>query len=474
MTPDRAIRLMAAAVVVAQSTRMATVAAASSDFFGDDIWLFHQSRTSSLLRYLTATIDVHPVPLHRALDLVASRLFSMHFGAAVALLLCLHWLSVYLLYRALEAMRSTPINAMLASWYGTYVYVGTLFDWWTAGVHRIPMVLLFLLGVLSFVRHRSTRTKASAVVTVACFIGALGFYEKAALFPALLIGVELALWPRTPPASRAAHAGLLAGLVALAGVYYVVWRAAVGPAWSQLFTDVQTLLLFTAVGWKVLASSLSGAAMELSWLGVAMGVLLVAVTTWRSRWNGVVWLVGAAVVSLSLASTGLSRERTVRMGLAIAAFAFRYYPDVMAVAVLFAGIAVHFALERRDPRGRGKSIALPALSGWGSVVLTLAAMSLVAVRALKSYEGLATFRTPVHAYMRELRTGLEGARSTGIPLRLLDGRVPPALSGLGRSYSRHSVLLTALGVRVVVVTKPGPGVYRIGPTGTLEPTGGER
>lgn len=470
MSAGRAVEIFAAVVIVVQSTWVAVIAAGTSDYFGDDIWLFYQSRTLPIFRYFTATIDVHPVPLHRVLDYFVCRLVPMHFGAAVGFLLGVHWLSLIFLYASLQALKKTPANAVLAAWYGTYVYLGTVFSWWTAAAHRIPAICLTMVGVFAFVRYRRTHTPGSAAAVILSFLGALGFFEKAALVPIVLMGVELALWPRTPRADRIVHARLLGGLLVLACAYYFLWRAAVGPSWSHLYLTPSTLILFTGLGWKVLAASFAGFTFKKPWIGIALGLSMVAFTVYRARWNAVVWLVAAAVLSVSLASTGFSHIRTSLLGLLLPVVNHRYYPDVMAVAVIFAAIAWHFALEAPVPTDGWLDALGRSFSGWRGGVLAAVVMSVTAARALDTYRTLApNLYAPIHRYMSELRRGLADVPPGSMPLRIQEGRVPDALSGLGPTFSRHSVLLTALGVPFVLA-KPGPGVYRISRRGALEPS----
>lgn len=266
---------------------------------------------------------------------------------------------------------------------------------------------------------------------------------------------------------------MLVVLLALAGIYYLIWRVAVGPSWNRLYLEPRTLIPFTALGWKVLAASLVGLACEepwMAWTGMALGLAIVAFTVHRARWNAAVWVIAAAVVSVSLASTGLSQTRTSALGLLIPVSSYRYYPDVMATAVIFAGIAWHFALEAPRSTDGGAAASKRLWSGWRRVAIAGIVMGLMAARSLHTYRKLAPIpHAPVHAYMSELRRSLTALRTSSVPPRLQDGRVPAPLSGLGPVYSRHSVLLKALGVPFVLM-KPGPGVYRISPRGALEPS----
>lgn len=446
---------------------MAVFACRHSHFQGDDIVGLYQSHELPFWKYLATPIDVHFVPLHRLATYVLGRVAPASFGTAIAVLLGFHLLAIYFLHRTLEVVYPTWLNAVLAGWYGTHVYIGVLFTWWTSGLHRLPYVFLLALGLHSYVRYRWRPRVSGFFAVVACFVLALGFFEKALLIPVVLFGVEATLFRQASARTRRAVAALLVTLAVLAVAYWVFWRHAVGPEWSSIGGGASFLFTYLKLSWFMLIQSSVGRVYDGAQLGLVLLGCLVVWTVARRRDSAIAWLFGFVVVSVSLELTGVSTPRARAWGFVLATFSYRYYPDAMFLLVLFVALACHRALAAREGGFRAPFV-LPRFRAcaWPAVA-ALASVAVASFRA--SAEDLAFLHTNesrIRDYMTNVTTGLEPLRRSRTLPPFMEGQVPRYVNPVGGWVSLHSVLVGAMGCKARFV-RGTRAAYRILPTGEV-------
>ncbi len=187
----RGVSACALALAVVHSCLVAVFAVRHSHFQGDDIVGLYQSHQLSFWKYLATPIDVHFVPLHRLATYVLGRMAPANFPIAVGVMLALHLAAIFFLYRVLQLLRPSWINAVFVSWYATHVYIGVLFTWWTSGLHRLPYVLLLVSSLYGYLKYRWRPRAAGFLAVIASYSAAMGFFEKALLFPIVIGGVEV-------------------------------------------------------------------------------------------------------------------------------------------------------------------------------------------------------------------------------------------------------------------------------------------
>lgn len=438
---------------------------------GDDILFFSDARKQPFLAFVTEQMDVHAVPLHRAMTYLVPHLGRPDYGALLVFMMALHAVGLVLLYRALEAFAPNPGNAVATFWYASFVELGVIFLWWTSALHRLPYVALSALALYGYARFRREPSPAWAACTVASVIGALGFFEKG-IFTAMMLGaIEAALLPETDPRDRRKNWLLIGGLAIVCGVHFAVWRSAVGSSWSSMALP-STLRTYALASFHMLLTGSVGRVMEWVWPAAALWTLLLVETIRRAPKTALLWAAGLVVVTASMMSTGVSVPRLQAWGLLLPYYSHRYYPDVMFQLVVF----VALVWQRAFPSGawalRGRR------SRWLSASSAIMAMTALALVSIKSSFKLMREQygetLPTKRYIENVVAGMEALRSSSNrPIAFVDGAVPPYINPLGGETARQSVLLHALGYRARFydprLAKRGRGIYRITETGTIEP-----
>jgi hypothetical protein len=459
-------RLVALALGAAYTCAIVRVVARISVFSGDDITTSWQGRTLPLGTLLFTPIDVHTVPMHRLVTYTLAQVAPLNDDVALAVMVALHAASVWLLYRALESIRHSATNAFVVACYATFVHLAPLFSWWVAAVHRLPYLCCLGGSVWAYARFRKRPSLVLAAVIVTSLLLGLGFFEKAVFVPFVLLGVEAAL-SLPDPTERSARAGLAAlhgSLLAITAAFLFSWRRSVDPRMiGNVVTDAAYLAEYSRLSWIAFVSALAGQIDAGFWLG-ASALTVVAVTTCVVRpANTIALLVAGALVSTSLVVTGMSSARMSLWGL-FWTRCWRYYPDVMYVFVLFAGIALsctaHAPVFRRFATRRYAAVA-PAAASIGLLLLS-GTSYLHGTRAVLGDTGLARSRS----YLDNVRRGMRRLEDEHARLLFVDGMVPNYLQLFQDDRARHQVLLSALG-KDVRFTPAREGVYRIDPDGNI-------
>ncbi|HVW25225.1 MAG TPA: hypothetical protein VHC69_07615 [Polyangiaceae bacterium] len=436
---------------------------------GDDILYFADARRRPFLDFVAEQMDVHAVPLHRAATYLVPHLGRPDYGALLVVMVAVHALGVWLLYRALQAFAPNPGNAFATFWYASFVEMGVIFLWWTSALHRLPYVALSALSLYAYARFRREHSPAWAACVVASVIGALGFFEKGVITAMMLGAIEAALFFETDPRDRRKNWLLVGGLAIVCCVHFAIWRSAVGSSWSSV--AVAPLLgTYMLASYHLLLSGTVGRVTEWRWPALALWTLLVAVTIRRAPRTSLLWVAGFFVVSASLLTTGLSVPRLQTWGMLLPYYSHRYYADVMFDVVVF------FALvwQRAFPSGawalRGRK------SRWLSASSAIMAMTALALVSIKSSFKLMreTYGETRAAkrYIDNVVAGMERLKTAPHPPAFVDGSVPIYLNPIGGETARKSVLLYALGYHAKFyeprVARRRRGLYSITDSGEIQ------
>ncbi|HMJ14911.1 MAG TPA: hypothetical protein VK524_26040, partial [Polyangiaceae bacterium] len=243
----------------------------NSHFVGDDLIALAMTHSMSFHEFVIEPINEHFVPLHRAITYVANLLAPGNFAIALLVLYAFQAVSMLYVYRTLLLLESRmhmapwvanrsgerlrpleePVYWLLFGLFCVNVYLGPLYMWWTAGLHRLPFIAFSCIAVYYYLRFRFSGGGGSAVLCSAGVVLALGFYSKAMLLPWYLVGLEICLWSDTPPRRRSRNWALLGalalGVVIYACVWAAVWTAMQPASARELNTDVRFQLQFLAM-----------------------------------------------------------------------------------------------------------------------------------------------------------------------------------------------------------------------------------
>jgi len=461
MTPGRVLAFWCLTVAAVFGFAAHVYAFRYSHFFSDDLNAFRLANTLPAWDYIVRPIDLHPVPLHRLVNLLVSQLVPMNYGVVQVFLASLHLASLCFLYLGLQRLKKTAANAVFVCWYGTFVLYGTMVMFWSSSLHRLPFICATAAAVWFYARYRDSSSLRDATGVVMAMVFGLGFFEKAMLIPLALGGVEVSLMGQTPRQKLRSNIALLVVLVGLMCVYYFVWRAVVAEHWRSVVTDVPFLASYLQISLWRLAVAAAGSppppgSLEIghvhTWVPVAWA-LFFGTSVLRSKRSVLTWVVGLLIVSIWLVVTALSPTRTGAFGLGLA-LTPRYYPDVMLVVALFGAIAWQAGHWRMR---------------WAHAVIGVAATGLFVTSTARN---AIAFQTKTHSFTYEARSYLNNflssaraIRQTGAPLTILNGRSPEHL----QTFATHQYLGTATGVDAVVVWDPRKAQFFIQDDGKIVP-----
>jgi len=451
----------------------------NSHFLTDDFAGFYLVATQPFLKVLSTPIDVHFVPLHRLVTQLIYSIAPLDFGVALSVLVFFHGIAVVTLYATLRQLKESPVNAVLVFFYATNVYLGVLFLWWTSGLHRLPYIAFAIATVYHYVKYRRGRSRKSLLFAAACFAAALGFYSKAVLIPATLLGVEVCLLRGTPRRQLAGNLLVISAFLAAAVLYAVFTRAVIDSAFTQIHVDAGFLLDFERRSFAILSEGVfgvvyQGSAKLLNAVLFGFWVLFIAYTVARQPKNATAWIAGIALVAANVAVIAIS-HRTERFGLSIAN-SYRYYFELMYLVVLFAGIALHNLPPRAwppsfagNPRWRPAWVALACC--------LLAAMASMSFLRFASLLELPRYRRHLQAkeFVENLTAGLDELRADRRDdFAFIDGLAPAFLTGKTAAHiRRYSDFLKVFEFDARFGTA-APRLYRITETGEVRRVGRDR
>jgi hypothetical protein len=464
-----------------------------STFANDDILSFWRARTQPFATYLLRPIDDHFVPLHRLICYLLLKAAPMNFEVGVALLAVLHVATLVVLWRILEKIRSSPLNAVLVCVYGLQACLGPQFLWFTAGLGRLGCVFFSSVAMLCYLRFRGNQSRRALLLTVLSTAGALGFYAKGLLVPVHLAALEIALFAGAGSAERRASMAALAALAPVIGLYLLAWRAMTRTAFYMMNLDPVFHARFLAASLPIFAESCLGV-----WLDDGRALTLVALATWSgailytangSRRALAAWALLFSCVALHMSMVGLSALRTTVFGLTLTRLD-RYYFDAALLVPVFAAIAV--LLGGLDAREHPLVTAVPsrwalAFAALGSLAF-MASTSAASLRRIQATDGdylgvnrdsklygraAAGSYYPMHqrarAFMSNLRADLALVPPPRRrPLRIVDSPLPWYVMPWGE-LSTHSAELLTLMAEDVRVGRDGD--YFVSPEGHLRDGG---
>jgi hypothetical protein len=458
-------------VAIAYGTFVVRSAHEYSHFVGDDVVAFWQARQWGLLRHLENTIDVHMVPLHRLVSFAVAWIAPMNFAFGLTVLVVLHVAGLLLFYSALKALAPSPACPVLVAWYASYVYLDSLFEFWTAGLHRLPYICAMAAAFLAYCSFRSNPGWWGATRVLAPFIVGLGFFEKMMLFPVVLAAIEFSLGPVNNPRARRMTWMLIGILSLLACVYYVIWRRAVGDNWSSLNRNFFILFDYLWISWAMLVRTCAGQTFEQTTLVglILLGVICIPCVFLRPR-NALVLLMGFVTISIHLVAPAVSESRAL-LKEALAVFSYRYYPDVFFLLIVFVALLIRGAIS--TPRVQSWIAAKKTSVKWAFAIAVSALLCVHAVEAATNWDNVdSVFNADcrrIKEYRDNVEAGLKRLRNRKIPLRFVDGIVPNYVDPFVGRHASHSYMLEAMGYSASF-QKPGASVYQITSNGTIVPS----
>ncbi len=470
LAPEETVVLAASVLALAYTLSLLWLAHRNGSLRGDDIVFFSDARRSRFLDFIAEPMDVHAVPLHRAVTYLVTALGRPSFDRLLVFMAAVHVLGVVCLYRALETFAPNPGNAVATFWYATFVELICLFLWWTSALHRFPYVALSAMALYAYARFRREQTPRWALAVLLAVVAALGFFEKGVVIPLMLAAIEASLVFETDARDRARNWLLVGGIGAIALSYFAAWRCAVGHDWSALSLEPSRLLVYGASSLRMLLSATVGRVYEWVWAAAVFWVLLIGVTIRRAPRTALLWISGLLVVTASLLSTGISVARFQVWGNMLPYYSHRYYPDVMFVVVVFVALVWQRAFPSGASALRGRRSRRLSATSAIMAMTALSMVSLISAHRLMKTSYPETLESK--KYIDNVVAGIDALERTHRPLAFVDGTVPTHLNPLGGDSARHSILLHALGYRArfydVRLARRGRGVYRIADSGRIE------
>lgn len=398
----------------------------NSYFLADDYDHFIQASKLPLLELLATPIDVHYVPLHKLFSALILKLAPLNFDMALAVLLAFHGLSVYMLYRLLQELRATPLNLLIVFVYASNTFVLHPLLWWSAGIHRFPYILLSIVSLYAYVRYRRTRGLTDIVCCYVAFVLAFGFYSKAVLIPAYILGLELCLSWRQG-LQRLVERFWLGVSMLLLSLAYVFWylkfapiaHQGPSPSIGEVF-EIVLLNFKVLTGWLLLYQY-TGPSLIFNLVIAALLIGCVLCSFLKARETLLMWGVLLALLFLNFAIIAASGRGQMFGG--FLAFALRYYLEVMfIVAIFFSLIASAIQGKATAPTSSSRAYHVGFVFCLAYALITLWSSS---AYFHKTYEGThqATAR-----YMHNLITALDRLPGTS-PLLFAEAGLPSYVYG---------------------------------------------
>src|SRR5579871_5545238 len=173
--PAGVFGLGCALIAAIYTVEVVAFALGNSCFVGDDVSSLWLASRMPVFEFFSAPIDVHFVPFHRATNWVMSRIADLRFSFGVAFLVTVHLSTLVLLGALLRKQKAGVVGWFLLAAYAVHVTLGSLFMWWSSGLHRLPYVFFAVLSCYAYLRLRETGSWRAALLLALSMIGALGF-----------------------------------------------------------------------------------------------------------------------------------------------------------------------------------------------------------------------------------------------------------------------------------------------------------
>lgn len=419
-SPGRMLLSRAALLATGGAFLLAEVwfAYAHADFFGDDVTALLLRNSKGYWNAVFTPIDVHFVPLQRALTYAVHDVSPMGFGTAVLVLAAFYAAGCgyfWLILRSFGLRRGADLLTWL---YVTSPLSFPQFQWWSSGAHRLPYLFCCFGALYHYLAFRRSRSSLHLGLFLVLSIAGIGFYTKGFLIPVALLAIEIAVcidrWERPPV--RCAVALLVS--LALAGFVFLLSRPLFPARRGSLRLDVSAVSRFAEAGVQrtALAPLLPLSALTedrgegqsrprlvdpeaplipLAWS--FWGVVLVASSLGRLR-NAGIWAVGVGLVAINAGSIAVSAKAHI-LGTLIFLVP-RFGLETLWIPLLFGGIVL--ANRSSPPEPRSGRWAVGAAAG-----LFLCAWPLLSYWKTQRYWTVSSHSSRTsHAYLGNVRAGL--------------------------------------------------------------------
>src|ERR1700733_7676782 len=437
---------LAAAVLVAVQLLIRGVLAFRGYFYWDDLILVGRAGSHSLLSssFLFDDHDGHVMPAAFLVAGAITRLAPLNWVGPAISLVVLQLLASLALVRSLYVILGWRPVLLVPLTFALFTPLGVPgFAWWAAALNSLPMLAALAWVCADAILLVRTGNQRYAATGVLAYLGALLFFEKAAVIPFVAFAVTALLChlqsdrPAIPTVWRAGIRLWTASL-ALTGGWVVVYLAVVNQhRWSSDLTMTWDLLRRSvthgivpglaggpwawgrwapASPWAVPPTTVKA----LGWLvlAAALGISLA-----RKQRIAPVWLTAAGYVVACQVPIYLMRSS--RFTALELAQTLRYFPDLVVVLALLA--AVGCCAPNRPSVGR--------LQHWldASAPRTAIAATVAALFVASSWYSTATFLkswqdNPAQPYLQNARRGLAAAHATS-NAPLLNQEVDPLVLG---------------------------------------------
>lgn len=398
-------------------------ARSNSYFIADDYDHFINAATLPLLQVITTPIDIHYVPLHRLFSVLITKIAPLNFDVALAVLLTFHGLAIGLLYRLLQTLSASPMNALIVLLYACSPFVLDSLMWWSSGIHRFPYIFLSLASLYTYVLYRDGHRWVHLACCLLAFLLALGFYSKALIIPLYVIGLELCLSPWSD-FRRLCKRLAIGGCMLVLSVSYILWYLKFAPVMQQgPSPSIPVGLEIVLFNFKVFAGVLTFHKYESGPLlnAALAGALLIAVviSAFKTRRALLIWAVLLSCIGMNFAMIAFS-GRGQAFGVFIS-YALRYYFEVMFLIALFMGLL--YSTLRSLPSSETRAWHWFALAACTLYVTTLGWISSTYRSEIYASSHLASAR-----YMHHLLADLD-LLAAERPLRVAQGNLPGYVYG---------------------------------------------
>lgn len=433
---------LAALVLVALQLVIRTVLAFRGYFYWDDFILVSRAGTHGLLsqEFLFDDHDGHVMPAAFLVSGAITRLAPLNWVGPAISLVVLQLLASLALMRALHVILGWRPVLLVPLTFALFTPLGIPgFAWWAAALNSLPMLTALSWVCADAILLIRTGNQRYAFTGTLAYVGALLFFEKAAVIPFVAFAVAALLCHVQgvrSPLIAAWHGGRRLWTVSLAvtaawiGVYLVVvnqrrWSSDLVMTWDLLCRSVTHGIVAGLAGgpwaWGRWAPASPWATPPASVMGLGWLVLaaVLALSLMRKQRLAPVWLTAAGYVVACQVPIYLMRSS--RFTALELAQTLRYLPDLVVVLALLAAVA--FCAPNRP-----SSHWLDASAPRTAVTATLAAAFVVS-----SCYSTATFLTswrdnPAQPYIQNARQDLAAAHDRS-STPLLDQEVDPLVLG---------------------------------------------
>lgn len=345
----------------------------TSFFVYDDLHAIELAHTTDLLTSMTTRIDVHWVPLYRAVQYALHHTLPMNFAAATLFLLGCHALTLLVLYRLLQRLNARGINRWLVAFYAMNAFVLIPLHWWAAGLHRFPYVLLAVASCYSFVRfHQSGKISHAAGALLAAML-ATGFFIKAVLVPLywaaiLFCIIDFRRWREY----RRQYTLLSIGIV-FAASYITVYLLNTPEGHVHMRYNRDALLL--GLNWGISTTAQMPLQMPFhtgysTVINISWGLLLAALCLRRPQ----AWRAVTALATLLLVNLGMiyASQRAEFFG-SWAMLTPRYYFELLFLLVIFGSLLLRPVQARSSSNETetGTSLLRQHLPGFAAIAVLI-------------------------------------------------------------------------------------------------------